>query len=110
LCGRSRFIVPEQKRKKALRNVSAAARSPEIALQDAELHADVSTGRAGVGADLVRNVGELTHLFPLQAGDVDDQGDDKAERVALRPMPTCAVTVESPSGVCSRPATSRRAL
>jgi hypothetical protein len=26
------------------------------------------------------------------------------------PMPTCAVTVESPSAVCSRPATTRSAL
>src|SRR5579862_1617836 len=54
-------------------------------LQDPELHADVAPGRAGVRADLVGFLGELADLLALHPGYVDDERDDQAERVALRP-------------------------
>src|ERR1700688_54498 len=52
-------------------------------LENAQLDADVAPGRPGVGADLVRRLGELADLLPLHARDVDDQRHNQAEDVAV---------------------------
>jgi len=53
-------------------------------LQHAQLDADIATGSPGIGADVVRGLGELPRAFPVQVGHVDYQRDHQPEGVAVR--------------------------
>src|ERR1700744_2048496 len=54
-----------------------------VLLQDAQFDADVAAGGPGVGADLVGRLGELAGPLPVQAGYLDEQGDDELVGVAV---------------------------
>jgi hypothetical protein len=52
-------------------------------LQHAQLDAYVAPGSPGIGADVMRGLGELPSAFPVQVGHVDHQGDHQPEGVAV---------------------------
>jgi hypothetical protein len=52
-------------------------------LQHAQLDAYVAPGSPGIGADVMRGLGELPSAFFVQVGHVDHQGDHQPEGVAV---------------------------
>ena len=52
-------------------------------LQHAQLDAYVAPGGPGIGADVVRGLGELPRAFPVQVGHVDHQRDHQPEGVTV---------------------------